>query len=101
MIDIRLAFRTLAKTPFVTAVVIASPALGIGANSAIFSLFDQIVLRPLPVPEPGQLVNFAAPGPQQGSNSRNQAGRCDEPRRQSRQIGRSPVVSPPPNTAGT
>ncbi len=78
MIDLKLAFRTLAKTPFVTAVVIASLALGIGANSAIFSLFDQIVLRPLPVPEPGQLVNFAAPGPQQGSNSCNQAGGCDE-----------------------
>ncbi|MDP2318007.1 MAG: ABC transporter permease [Acidobacteriota bacterium] len=78
MPNFRLALRTLFKTPFVTAVAILSLALGIGANSAIFSLFDQMLLRPLPVPQPEALVNFASPGPKPGSNSCGQAGSCDE-----------------------
>ncbi len=78
MKNIQLAFRTLAKTPFVTVVAVLSLALGIGANAAIFSLFDEMLLRPLPVSEPARLVNLRAPGPQQGSNSCNQAGDCDE-----------------------
>src|SRR3990172_1721833 len=73
----RLAFRTLLKTPFVTLVAIVSLALGIGANSAIFSLFDQMLLRPLPVPEPERLVNLAAPGPKPGRQNCGQAGDCD------------------------
>src|SRR5215212_3362005 len=77
MKNIRLALRTLFKTPFVTIVAILSLALGIGANAAIFSLFDQMILRPLPVPEPDRLVNFAAPGPNPGSQSCGQAGGCD------------------------
>lgn len=79
MRDLRFAFRTLFKTPFVTAVAVLSLALGIGANSAIFSLFDQILLRPLPVPSPHELVNLRLPGPIQGSDSCNQAG-CGEGR---------------------
>jgi putative ABC transport system permease protein len=78
MPNIRLALRTLFKSPFVTMVAIISLALGIGANSAIFSLFDQMLLRPLPVPNPGELVNFKSPGPKPGSNSCGQAGGCDE-----------------------
>src|ERR1700709_1325865 len=78
MRNLKLAFRTLFKTPFVTVVAILSLALGIGANAAIYSLFDEMLLQPLPVAEPGRLVNFAAPGPQNGSNSCNQAGGCDE-----------------------
>ena len=66
MPNLRLAFRTLFKSPFVTLVAILSLALGIGANSAIFSLFDQMLLRPLPVPNPEELVNFKAPGPKAG-----------------------------------
>ncbi|MCC6989368.1 MAG: ABC transporter permease [Acidobacteria bacterium] len=73
---LRLAFRTLRKTPFVTIVAVGSIALGIGANAAIFSLFDRILLRPLPVPAPEALVNLAAPGPKPGSTSCNQAGDC-------------------------
>ena len=68
MRNVRLAFRTLARTPFVSLVAILSLALGIGANSAIFSLFDQILLRPLPVPAPHELVNLGAPGPKPGSH---------------------------------
>src|SRR5438445_225813 len=75
--NLKLAFRMLFKTPFVTIVAIVSLALGIGANAAIFSLFNQMLLRPLPVQQPDRLVNFAAPGPKQGSNSCNQAGDCD------------------------
>jgi predicted permease len=78
MRNVRLAVRTLSKTPFITAVAVLSLALGIGANAAIFSIFEQVVRRPLPVAEPRQLVNFASPGPKQGMVSCNQAGPCDE-----------------------
>src|ERR1017187_2751481 len=78
MRNIRFAFRTLFKTPFITIVATVSLAFGIGATSAIFSLFDQIMLRPLPVHEPARLVNLGAPGPKSGSNSCNDAGDCDE-----------------------
>src|SRR5262245_47211053 len=77
MRDLKLALRTLFKTPYVTMVAILSLTLGIGANTAIFSLFNQILLRPLPVPAPGELVNFVAPPPKPGSTSCNQAGNCD------------------------
>ncbi len=77
MRTLRYAFRTLFKTPFVTAIAVLSLALGIGATSAIFSLFDQMLLRPLPVVEPNRLINLEAPGPKPGSQSCNQAGDCD------------------------
>ena len=73
---LRFAFRTLIKTPFVTAVAILSLALGIGANAAIFSLFDQMLLRTLPVHAPERLVNLSAPGPNPGSQSCGQEGNC-------------------------
>ena len=75
---LRHAFRTLAKTPFVTMVAILSLALGIGANTAIFSLFDQMLLRALPVEQPEELVNLSAPGPNPGSQSCNQSGSCQD-----------------------
>jgi len=78
MRSVKLAFRTLFKTPFVTIVAILSLALGIGSNAAIYSVFNQMLLRPLPVSQPERLVNLAAPGPQNGSNSCNQAGDCHE-----------------------
>ena len=78
MRNLKLAFRTLFRTPFVTVVAILSLALGIGANAAIYSLFNEMLLQPLPVSHPERLVNFAAPGPIRGSNSCNQAGDCDE-----------------------
>jgi predicted permease len=78
MLNLRLALRTLFRTPFVTIVAVLSLALGIGANSAIFSLFNQMLLRPLPVRDPARLVNLAAPGPNPGSQSCTNAGGCDE-----------------------
>ncbi len=78
MRNLTLAFRRLFKAPFVTSVAILSLALGIGANAAMFSLFHQMLLRPLPVPAPHELVNLSAPGPKPGSQSCNQAGDCDE-----------------------
>jgi predicted permease len=75
---LKLAIRTLAKSPFVAAVAVLSLALGIGANAAIYSLFDQMLIQALPIPEPERLVNLGAPGPKPGSQSCNQAGDCDE-----------------------
>jgi len=77
MSNLKFALRTLFKTPFVTIVAVVSLALGIGANAAIFSLFDQLLLRPLPVPAPDSLVNLSAPGPKPGNQSCNTAGDCE------------------------
>lgn len=77
MLNLKLAARTLLRTPFVSAVAIASLALGIGANTAIYSMFHQILLKPLPVPEPDRLVNLSSPGPRQGSSSCSSAGSCE------------------------
>jgi predicted permease len=76
--SLKLALRTLFAAPFVTLVAILSLALGIGSTSAIYSLFDQVLLRALPVQEPERLVNLGAPGPKPGSQSCNTAGDCDE-----------------------
>ena len=76
--NLKLALRRLLKTPFVSLVAIVSLALGIGANAAIFSLFDQTLLRPIPVSRPSELVNLSAPGPKPGSTSCGQAGSCEE-----------------------
>jgi predicted permease len=78
MAHLRLALRTLFRTPFITLVAILSLALGIGANAAMFSLFDQMLLRKLPVQAPDQLVNLANPGPKPGSQTCNNQGSCDE-----------------------
>jgi putative ABC transport system permease protein len=77
MLGLTRAFRTLTRTPFLTSIAVLSLALGIGANAAIFSIFDQVLLRALPVQEPDRLVNLGAPGPKPGSRSCNQAGDCD------------------------
>lgn len=54
--DFRYALRTLARTPGFTAVAVLTLAVGLGANTAIFTIFDSIVLRPLPYRDPGRLV---------------------------------------------
>lgn len=62
MSSLRYAIRTLAHTPAVSLIVIFSLALGIGANTAIFSLFHQALLKRLPVEKPEELVLLSAPG---------------------------------------
>lgn len=75
--NLKFAFRMLVRSPFLTAVAVLSLALGIGANAAIFSLFEQVLLRPLPVESPDRLVNVEAPGPRMGSVSCGTEGPCD------------------------
>ena len=66
--DLRYTFRTLVRTPGFTAVAVLTLGLGIGANTAIFTLLDQILLRLLPVKEPQQLVLLTMKGHNYGNN---------------------------------
>jgi predicted permease len=61
--DLRYALRVLRQRPFMTATIVITLGLGIGANTAMFSLLNTIVLRTLPVPEPGQLYSLRATSP--------------------------------------
>ena len=66
--DLKLAVRGLFRSPLFSIVAILSLALGIGANTAIFTLIDQILLRKLPVKNPEELVMLYQQGPHSGSN---------------------------------
>jgi predicted permease len=66
--DLKLAVRGLFRSPLFSIVAILSLALGIGANTAIFTLIDQILLRKLPVKNPDELVMLYQSGPHSGSN---------------------------------
>ena len=66
--DLKYSFRALARTPGFTAIAILTLALGIGANTAIFTLLDQVLLRLLPVKDPQQLVLLTMRGAHYGSN---------------------------------
>src|SRR5580692_13128947 len=67
--DVRFAVRTLKKSPVFVVVAVLSLALGIGANTAIFTLVDQVLLRLLPVKDPAQLVLLWGRGSHYGSNN--------------------------------
>jgi predicted permease len=67
--DLRFAARALLRRPLITSAAVLSLALGIGVNSAIFSLFDRLILRRLPVPSPDEIVLVTSPGPKPGGRS--------------------------------
>jgi predicted permease len=67
--DLRHALRQLRKSPAFALTVIVTLALGIGANAAVFALFDQVLLRMLPVQQPKELVRFVWTGGFSGSAS--------------------------------
>ena len=58
--DVRYAFRMFAKAPMLTAIMLLTLALGIGANTTIFNIVNSFMLRPLPVGSPEQIVVLAA-----------------------------------------
>src|SRR5204862_44132 len=66
--DLRYAIRSLTSRPAFTATVVATLALGIGANTAIFTLVDALMMRPLPVPHPEQLVIVSDPAEVNNNN---------------------------------
>src|SRR5436190_839252 len=75
--DLRHGVRSLWQRPLMTAVAVASLALGIGVNTAIFSLFNSLLLHALPVPAPDELVNVLSPGPKPGSKNASRSGRSE------------------------
>ena len=77
--DIRYSLHGFALRPMFAAVVVLTLALGIGVNVAVFSLYDQIMLRELPVNRPDELVRVVSPGPRLAVNQLgNQQGTDDE-----------------------
>jgi predicted permease len=67
----------LRRTPVLSLAAVLSLAIGIGANAAIFSIFNQTLLKQLPVQDPEQLVTFTIPGDKQGRTSSSNAGGSD------------------------
>lgn len=76
--NLKCALRQLSKRPGLAVLVVVTLALGIGVNTAMFSLFHQMLLEPLPVPDPERLVILSSPGPKSGSVSCSDMGDCDQ-----------------------
>lgn len=74
MREIRFILRGLLRTPLFTVTAVVSLALGIGANTAMFSMLDRVLLQRLPVKEPQSLAFLYHPGPVQGSISTDESG---------------------------
>lgn len=68
------AVRQLLRRPAVSIVVVTVLAIGIGVTTGIFSLFHQVLIQPLPVPEPDRLVSLSSPGPIAGPRTVSMAG---------------------------
>lgn len=76
MTMLRQAFRQLGRRAGLSVLMIGMLALALGATTAMYSIYYETLVRPLPVAEPQQLVNFGAPGPKFGSTSCGIAGDC-------------------------
>jgi len=76
--DIRYCLRGFAQRPLFAVVIVVTLALGLGINAAILSIYDQVLLRELAVPNPHELVNLSSPGPKQGGSSTNDGGTQQE-----------------------
>lgn len=76
--DLKITLRGMRRAPGFVLTIVVCLALGIGANSATFSLVDQLLLRPLPVVAPDRLVNLSAPGPKPGRDNSSLAGPSSE-----------------------
>jgi hypothetical protein len=83
--DVRYGLRNLRRSAGFTAVAIARLAIGIGANTAVFSIVDGVLFKALPYPHPDSFVMFeSAPVARQGSSLHQISRRCDIMRRRSR-----------------
>jgi len=72
---LRDALRPLLRRKGVTSIILITLALGVGVNLAIFSVFQQVLLQKLPIPEPDQIHALSSPGPKQGMTSSSGTGR--------------------------